>query len=82
MRSMGIQRLSALLLAFTGTASVLATPVQKDGLQLPAGSAENRQAVIDMFTRTFNNYTYVLELSNICSCLLNCLCIQPVRQWP
>lgn len=62
MRSMGLQRLSALLLAFTGTVSVIGAQVQKSGLQLPADAATHRQEVVDMFSDTFAAYTYVFKV--------------------
>lgn len=49
-------RKSALLLALSGAASVLGAQVQNSNLNLPSDAATNRQAVVDMFTNTFNAY--------------------------
>lgn len=61
MRTQGLQRLSALLLAFSGATSVFGAQVQKSGLVLPPDAPKYLNKVRDMFTETYSAYTYVAQ---------------------
>ena len=59
MRSCQLLRATSVLL-FT-TSGVLGGNVQSSNLQLPSDAAANKQAVVDIFTNSYNNYLLVLH---------------------